>query len=96
MDILFCSLLLLLSIQAVNRAYEYKNRYMGKKELLMLIVPSLLGMVGYMIFHFYQVKSEMTGFYDVLCFPILFNVHNSNPCDNCILSETGKAYRKNS
>lgn len=68
MDILFCSLLLLLSIQAVNRAYEYKNRYMGKKELLMLIVPSLLGMVGYMIFHFYQVKSEMTGFYDVLCF----------------------------
>lgn len=34
----------------------------------MLIVPSLLGMVGYMIFHFYQVKSEMTGFYDVLCF----------------------------
>ena len=68
MDILFCSLLLLLSIQTVNRAYEYKNRYMGKKELLMLIVPSLLGMVGYMIFHFYQVKSEMTGFYDVLCF----------------------------
>ncbi len=23
---------------------------------------------GYAIFHFYQVKSEMTGFYDVLCF----------------------------
>ncbi|MCI9079925.1 MAG: GHKL domain-containing protein [Lachnospiraceae bacterium] len=67
-DILFCSLLLLLSIYAVNRAYEYKNRYMGRKELLMLVVPSLLGIVGYMVFHFYQVTSEMTGFYDVLCF----------------------------
>lgn len=32
MDILFCSLLLLLPIQAVNRAYEYKNRYMGKRN----------------------------------------------------------------
>ena len=34
----------------------------------MLAVPSLSGVAGYAIFHFYQVQFEMTGFYDVLCF----------------------------
>ncbi len=66
--ILLCFLFLLLSVQAVNRVYEDKDRYMGKRELLMLVIPSLSGVVGYAIFHFYQVKSEMTGIYDVLCF----------------------------
>lgn len=67
-DILFSFLLLLLSVQAVNRAYESKGRYMERRELVMLTVPSLSGIAGYAIFHFYQVKSEMTGFYDALCF----------------------------
>ena len=35
---------------------------------LMLTVPSLSGIAGYAIFHFYQIKSEMTGFFDILCF----------------------------
>ena len=68
LGILFSFLLLLLSIQAVNRAYESKDRYMERRELVMLTVPSLSGIAGYAIFHFYQIKSEMTGFYDVLCF----------------------------
>lgn len=68
LDILFSFLLLLLSVQAVNRAYESKDRCMERRELVMLTVPSLSGIAGYAIFHFYQVKSEMTGFYDVLCF----------------------------
>lgn len=41
---------------------------MERRELVMLTVPSLSGIAGYAIFHFYQVKSETTGFYDVLCF----------------------------
>ena len=68
LGILFSFLFLLLSVRAVNRAYESKDRYMERKELVMLTVPSLSGIAGYAIFHFYQVKSEMTGFYDVLCF----------------------------
>ncbi len=71
-DLSVSLLLLLLPICAVNRAYKYKSRYMESRELLMLIVPSLLGVVGYMIFYFYQVKAEMTGFYDVLCFLYYF------------------------
>ena len=68
LGILFSFLFLLLSVRAVNRAYESKDRYMERRELVMLTVPSLSGIAGYAIFHFYQVKSEMTGFYDVLCF----------------------------
>ena len=68
LGILFSFLLLLLSIQAVNRAYESKDRYMERRELVMLTVPSLSGIAGYAIFHFYQIKSEMTGFFDILCF----------------------------
>ena len=68
LGILFSFLFLLLSVRAVNRAYESKDRYMEKRELVMLTVPSLSGIAGYAIFHFYQVKSEMAGFYDVLCF----------------------------
>lgn len=68
LGILFSTLLLLLSAYAVNRAYESKERYMERKELVMLIVPSLSGIAGYAIFHFCQVKSEMTGLCDVLCF----------------------------
>ncbi len=66
--ILFSFLLLLLSVKAVNRAYESKDRYMGRRELVMLTVPSLSGIAGYAVFHFYPIKSETTGFYDVLCF----------------------------
>ncbi len=66
--ILFSFLLLLLSVKAVNRAYESKDRYMGRRELVMLAIPSLSGIAGYAVFHFYPIKSETTGFYDVLCF----------------------------
>ena len=68
LSILFSFLLLLLSVKAVNRAYESKDRYMERRELVMLSVPSLSGIVGYAVFHFYQIKSETTGFYDALCF----------------------------
>ena len=34
----------------------------------MLSVPSLSGIAGYAVFHFYQIKSETTGFYDAICF----------------------------
>ena len=68
LSILFSFLLLLLSVKAVNRAYESRDRYMEKRELVMLSVPSLSGIAGYAVFHFYQIKSETTGFYDALCF----------------------------
>ncbi len=67
-DIALGMLNLLLAIWAINRAYKDKNRYMGKRELLLLSVPSLSGVAGYAAYHFYQFRDEMAGFYDLLCF----------------------------
>ncbi len=39
----FLFLFLLLSVKAANRAYESKGRYMERRELVMLSVPSLSG-----------------------------------------------------
>ncbi len=59
---------LLLAIWAINKAYKGKNRYMEKRELLLLSVPSLSGVIGYAVYHFYQFRNEMPEFYDLLCF----------------------------
>ena len=67
-DILLGFLFLFLSFWEVNRVYTDKNRHMGKSELLMLIVPSLSGVAGNVIFRFYQVKFDINGIYDVICF----------------------------
>ena len=67
LNIFLCTLFLYLSVRTVNRTYESKNRYMGIRELLLLIVPSLSKVIGSAIFRFYQVKSGMAGIYDVLC-----------------------------
>ena len=68
LGILFSFLFLLLSVQAVNRAYEKQGQIYGKKgtcdaDCAVLVRDSRLCNIP-----FYQIKSEMTGFYDVLCF----------------------------
>ena len=68
LDITLSTLNLLLAVLAINRAYEGKNRYMGRRELLLLSVPSLSGVAGYAVYHFYQYKDELTKIYDLLCF----------------------------
>lgn len=68
LDIALRTLNLLLAVLAINRAYKGKNRYMGKRELLLLSVPSLSGVVGYVVRHFYEFRNELAGIYDLLCF----------------------------
>lgn len=51
-------LLIAVSIVLLNRAFEYKKANITKKELLMLIMPSLSGMTGYAILQFYQERYE--------------------------------------
>ena len=67
-DIVLWTLNLLLAIWAINRAYQDKNSCMGRRELLLLLVPSLSGVVGYAVYHFYQFRNEIAEFYDLLCF----------------------------
>lgn len=45
---------IVVSTYLLNKSFDYKNANMTKKELLMLIMPSLSGMTGYGILQFYQ------------------------------------------
>lgn len=58
LDVGFSFLFIAVSIALLNRAFEYKKANMTKKELMMLIMPSLSGMTGYGILQFYQRRYE--------------------------------------
>ena len=47
LNIGICFLFLVASIRLLNRAFKYKSENMTKKELLMMSMPSLVGMTGY-------------------------------------------------
>lgn len=47
-------LFITLSIYLLNKAFKYKSANISKKELLMLIMPSLSAMSGYAMLQFYQ------------------------------------------
>ncbi len=68
---------LAVSTYLLNKSFKYKNANITKKELLMLVMPSLSGMTGYGILQFYQNIYErdtgkslasVHGIYGYLCF----------------------------
>lgn len=66
--------LLGISVRCIVKAYAYKKDEMNKKEMLMLLVPTLTGMTGYGIMIQYQTHSGMSwmepvsGLYNGLAF----------------------------
>ena len=65
------------AVRLINKAYVYKKDEMRNKELVMLIIPSFVGVTGYGILQYYQTIYEMDtgkslfdmyGFYGVLSF----------------------------
>lgn len=54
LNIGICFLFLIASIRLLNRAFKYKSENMTKKELLMMSMPSLVGMTGYGILKAWQ------------------------------------------
>lgn len=55
----------------IVKSYVYKYEQMSKRELLMLIIPPFLGVVGYKIIRYYRVfyileSGELPGVYDLL------------------------------
>lgn len=69
--------ILICSVYLIRKAYVYKRAAMEKKEMLMLIVPSLSGVIGYGILKMYEdVYTRDTGkdlfgqveLYDWFCF----------------------------
>ena len=53
LDIVLCIVFLAVAIGLINKAYVYKNDEMSVKELVMLIIPSLVGVTGYGILQYY-------------------------------------------
>lgn len=77
LDIVLCIVFLAVAIGLINKAYVYKNDEMSVKELVMLIIPSLVGVTGYGILQYYlniyekdtgKSLTDTYGFYGALSF----------------------------
>lgn len=54
LDLIFSYLFLMSAVHLVKKNYIYKRLAMTKKEMFMLLVPSLSAMLGYMILKYYE------------------------------------------
>lgn len=66
-------LFLRISTWCITKAYVYKYADMEKKELIMLSVPSFMGVTGYALMQHYRIfyiteNGEASGIYDMLAF----------------------------
>lgn len=77
MDIVLCIAFIAVAIGLINKAYRYKKDEMSVKEMVMLIIPSLVGVTGYGILQYYLMIYERDtgknlidtyGFYGALSF----------------------------
>lgn len=58
LDIVLCIAFIAVAIGLINKAYIYKKDEMSVKEMVMLIVPSLVGVTGYGILQYYLMIYE--------------------------------------
>ena len=77
LDIVLCIVFIAVAIGLINKAYIYKKDEMSDKEMVMLIIPSLVGVTGYGILQYYVMIYERDtgknlidtyGFYGALSF----------------------------
>lgn len=77
LDIVLCIAFIAVAIGLINKAYIYKKDEMSVKEMVMLIIPSLVGVTGYGILRYYLMIYERDtgknlidtyGFYGALSF----------------------------
>lgn len=77
LDIVLCIAFIAVAIGLINKAYRYKKDEMSVKEMVMLIIPSLVGVTGYGILQYYLMIYERDtgknlidtyGFYGALSF----------------------------
>ena len=58
LDIVLCIAFIAIAIGLINKAYIYKKDEMSIKEMVMLIIPSLVGVTGYGILQYYLMIYE--------------------------------------
>ncbi len=77
LDIVLCIVFIAVAIGLINKAYIYKKDEMSVKEMVMLIIPSFVGVTGYGILQYYLMIYERDtgknlidtyGFYGALSF----------------------------
>lgn len=77
LDLVLCIAFIAVAIGLINKAYIYKKDEMSIKEMVMLIIPSLVGVTGYGILQYYLMIYERDtgknlivtyGFYGALSF----------------------------
>lgn len=77
LDIVLCIAFIAVAIGLINKAYIYKKDEMSVKEMVMVIIPSLVGVTGYGILQYYLMIYERDtgknlidtyGFYGALSF----------------------------
>lgn len=77
LDIVLCIAFIAVAIGLINKAYIYKKDEMSVKEMVMFIIPSLVGVTGYGILQYYLMIYERDtgknlidtyGFYGALSF----------------------------
>jgi len=77
LDIVLCIAFIAVAIGLINKAYIYKKDEMSVKEMVMIIIPSLVGVTGYGILQYYLMIYERDtgknlidtyGFYGALSF----------------------------
>lgn len=77
LDIVLCIAFIAVAIGLINKAYIYKKDEMSVREMVMLIIPSLVGVTGYGILQYYLMIYERDtgknlidtyGFYGALSF----------------------------
>ena len=58
LDIVLCIAFIAVAIGLINKAYIYKKDEMSVKEMVMIIIPSLVGVTGYGILQYYLMIYE--------------------------------------
>ena len=77
LDLVFCIVFISGAVWLINKAFVYKKDEMSMKEMVMLIMPSLVGVTGYGILQYYMTiyendtgkrLNDIYGFYGALSF----------------------------
>ena len=68
LDIVLCIAFIAVAIGLINKAYIYKKDEMSVKEMVMLIIPSLVGVTGYGILQYYLMIYEVAIFVVIVMF----------------------------
>ena len=88
LNLIFCIVFIAGGVWLINKAFVYKKDEMSIKEMVLLMIPSLVGVTGYGILQYYlNIYEKDTG--KNLCFEFfaLSYLYHCNSCYDCDVSK---------